>query len=409
MAADRPRQGRSTPAWSSASSATRARARRWTRPSATTSRRPRRCRCRSRCSSWSWPSARSSPPACPLLLALSAVMATLGLVAIPSHFIPMDDTISSIVLLIGMAVGVDYTLFYLRREREERRRGATGRQAIDTAAATSGRAVLISGFTVIAAMAGMFLAGDQTFTSLGVGSILVVAVAMIGSLTVVPAVLAALGDKVDKGRIPLLHRVVGRGDGSSRVWDAILGARSAPPGGSPRVAAVTLLVVLALPALGMHTVQTGHRRPPAQARGHAGLRPDAGRVPRRADPGDRRGHRPGRHDPAGPGRDPRPRAPGRRDGHDERPGRRDRSAPTTGSPRCRPADEGRRDRRRCRCAPWTRCATTSCRAPWAGVDGTEAFVSGMAAETKDWNSLMSPRGCRSCSASSWPSPSCCCS
>ena len=168
----------------------------------------------------------------------------------------MDDTISSIVLLIGMAVGVDYTLFYLRREREERRRGATGLQAIDTAAATSGRAVLISGFTVIAAMAGMFLAGDKTFTSLGVGSIIVVAVAMIGSLTVVPAVLAALGDKVDKGRVPLLHRVVSRGDGRSRAWDAILERVLRRPAVSA-VAAVTLLVVLALPALGMHTVQTG--------------------------------------------------------------------------------------------------------------------------------------------------------
>jgi uncharacterized membrane protein YdfJ with MMPL/SSD domain len=109
---------------------------------------------------------------------------------------------------------------------------------------------------VIAAMAGMFLAGDQTFTSLGVGSILVVAVAMIGSLTVVPAILAALGDKVDKGRIPLLHRVVGRGDGTSRVWDAILGRVLRRPAAAA-VAAVTLLVVLALPALGMHTVQTG--------------------------------------------------------------------------------------------------------------------------------------------------------
>src|SRR6476620_2594543 len=135
----------------------------------------------------------------PLLLGLTAVMATLGLIAIPSQIIPMDDTISSVVLLVGMAVGVDYTLFYLRREREEKARGAGKLEAVHIAAATSGRAVLVSGFTV---MAGMFLAGGRTFTALGVGAIMVVGVAMIGSVTVVPAVLASLGDRVDKGRIP---------------------------------------------------------------------------------------------------------------------------------------------------------------------------------------------------------------
>ena len=115
--------------------------------------------------------------------------------------------ICSIILLIGLAVGVDYTLFYLRREREEKAAGAGKLEASHTAAATSGRAVLVSGFTVMAAMAGMLLAGDRTFTSLGIGAIMVVAVAMIGSITVVPAMLAWLGDRVDKGRVPFLHRL----------------------------------------------------------------------------------------------------------------------------------------------------------------------------------------------------------
>ena len=100
----------------------------------------------------------------PLLLGLSAVAAALGLVALPSQLFPLGDEASSIILLVGLAVGVDYTLFYLRREREERARGVGHREAIHIAAATSGRAVLISGVTVIVAMAGMFLAGDQTFT-----------------------------------------------------------------------------------------------------------------------------------------------------------------------------------------------------------------------------------------------------
>ena len=191
----------------------------------------------------------------PLLLGLSAVMATLGLVALPSQIVPMDDMISSIILLIGLAVGVDYTLFYLRREREEKARGADKMEAVATAAATSGRAVLVSGFTVMAAMAGMLLAGDRTFTSLGIGAIMVVAVAMIGSLTVVPAMLAWLGDRVDKGRIPFLHRLK-RADGESRMWNAVLTRVLKRPALSAGLA-VAVLVALAIPAFSMHTVQTG--------------------------------------------------------------------------------------------------------------------------------------------------------
>jgi RND superfamily putative drug exporter len=191
----------------------------------------------------------------PLLLGLTAVMATLGLVAIPSQIVPMDDTVSSIVLLVGLAVGVDYTLFYLRREREEKARGASKLEAVHIAAATSGRAVLVSGFTVMVAMAGMFFAGGRTFTALGIGSIMVVAVAMIGSVTVVPAVLAALGDRVEKGRVPFLHRRM-RASGESRAWTWVLGKVLRRPALSA-IAAAAVLVVLALPALGMHTVLTG--------------------------------------------------------------------------------------------------------------------------------------------------------
>jgi uncharacterized membrane protein YdfJ with MMPL/SSD domain len=191
----------------------------------------------------------------PLLLGLSAVMATLGLVAIPSHFIPMDDTVSSVVLLIGLAVGVDYTLFYLRREREEKRRGAGKLEAVHTAAATSGRAILVSGITVIVAMAGMFFAGDNTFTAIAVGTIMVVAIAMIGSVTVVPAVLAWLGDRIDKGRVPFLHRRMTRG-GEGGVWSWVLDRALRRPV-LAAVASAGVLVVLALPVFGMHTVLTG--------------------------------------------------------------------------------------------------------------------------------------------------------
>ena len=156
----------------------------------------------------------------PLLLALTAIFATFGLIAMPSHILPVAQQAPALVLLIGLAVGVDYSMFYLRREREERAAGRSERAAIEAAAATSGRSVLISGLTVMTAMAGMFLTGDQIFASFGVATILVVAIAMLGSLTVLPALLSRLGDGVDRGRVPLVSRLR-RDDGDGRIWGAV--------------------------------------------------------------------------------------------------------------------------------------------------------------------------------------------
>jgi uncharacterized membrane protein YdfJ with MMPL/SSD domain len=191
----------------------------------------------------------------PLLLGLTAVAAAIGLLALPSHLVPVDEAIFSVILLIGMAVGVDYSMFYLRREREERAAGRSPRDAIEIAAATSGRAVLVSGLTVIIAMAGMFLTGDKTFMGFGLGTIIVVAAAMLGSLTLIPAMLSWLGDRVDKGKIPLVWRLK-RADGESRFWNAVLGASLRRPVVSA-VAATGLLLVLASPVLGMHTALAG--------------------------------------------------------------------------------------------------------------------------------------------------------
>lgn len=146
----------------------------------------------------------------PLVLALSAVAGTMGLVSLVSQALPVDESIASMILLIGLAVGVDYSLFYLRREREERAAGRTKEAALQAAAATSGRAVLVSGLTVMVAMAGMYFTGSATFSSFATGTIMVVAVAMIGSITVLPALLSVLGDRVDRGRIPLLGRLRSR-------------------------------------------------------------------------------------------------------------------------------------------------------------------------------------------------------
>ena len=134
----------------------------------------------------------------PVLLAFTAVLASIGLAEATSHLAHLSDSTNSVILLMGMAVGVDYSLFYLKREREERLAGH-GDDALPRAAATSGQAVLISGGTVLIAMAGMLLSGSKIFTSIGVGAMLVVFAAMVGSLTVLPALLGKLGDRVEYG------------------------------------------------------------------------------------------------------------------------------------------------------------------------------------------------------------------
>ncbi|HEX2084995.1 MAG TPA: MMPL family transporter, partial [Solirubrobacteraceae bacterium] len=194
--------------------------------------------------------------ALPVLLALTSVASAIGLTAVLSQVMPVDENIASVILLIGMAVGVDYALFYLRREREEREAGRGPLEAIDAAAATSGRAVLVSGLTVLVAMAGMFFTGHATFMSFAAGTMLVVAVAMIGSLTVLPAMLAWLGPKVEKGRIPFLARRRERNHGESRLWNAILDPVLRHPLAST-VAASAVLIALAIPALGMKTANSG--------------------------------------------------------------------------------------------------------------------------------------------------------
>jgi uncharacterized membrane protein YdfJ with MMPL/SSD domain len=188
----------------------------------------------------------------PLLIGLTSVMAALGVTALTSYLVPAAGELSAVILLMGLAVGVDYSLFYLRREREERAAGRGERSALEAAAATSGRAVLISGATVIVAMAGMFISGDRTFISFAQGTIVVVAIAMFASLTVLPAILSWLGDRVEKGRIPGLGRRR-RPAGESRFWTSLTGRVMRHPVLSI-VLAGGLLVALAIPALQMKSV-----------------------------------------------------------------------------------------------------------------------------------------------------------
>ncbi|MDL2081871.1 MMPL family transporter [Streptomyces sp. GXMU-J15] len=194
----------------------------------------------------------------PVLLAITAIMATMGLMGIVSHVMPMGDVANSVMLLVGLAVGVDYCLFYLRREREERAAGRDPQTALRIAAATSGRAIVVSGVTVCVAMAGMLFTGIADFEAMGLASLIVVAVAMVGSVTVLPALLSLLGHRVEKGKIPYLHpesklrRKRASGQRESRMWTTVLNAVLKRPVVSVVVATGALLAVAA-PAVGMKT------------------------------------------------------------------------------------------------------------------------------------------------------------
>src|SRR5215469_1951493 len=188
-------------------------------------------------------------------LATMSLLAANGLVAFTSHLSGTTIQTSSVMLLIGLAVGVDYSMFYLKRQREERAAGLPVRDAIEVAAATSGRSVLISGLTVLLAMSGMFLTGNKVFYGIGQATMLVVAVAVIASLTLLPALLSLLGDRVDTGQLPVL-RALRKPAGQSRVWTAILNRVLARPALTAGLAG-GILVVLALPVLHLHTATPG--------------------------------------------------------------------------------------------------------------------------------------------------------
>ncbi len=194
----------------------------------------------------------------PLVLGASAVAAAVGLIGPISRLYALPADVAELMIIIGLAVGVDYAMFYTRRVMEERDRGRSAEDAVATAAATSGRAVLISGLTVITAMAGLLFAGNPIFVGFGIGTMLVVAVAMLGSLTFLPAMLAFLSRKnwLEKGRMPFIAKRRHANKGESRVWNAILTRVLKRPAVSAALAG-GLLVALCIPALGLQFKNPG--------------------------------------------------------------------------------------------------------------------------------------------------------
>jgi putative drug exporter of the RND superfamily len=197
----------------------------------------------------------------PLLLAATAVAASISLLAIPSRWVPIGTTTSSVVLLVGMAVGIDYSLFYLRRAREERVSGRSPIQQVQVAAGTSGRAIVVSGLTVMISLAGLFLTGINVFSGVATGAIIVVGVAVVGSVTVLPGLLSWLGQRVDRGKIPFLGRRQVAAS-RSRFWSGLVRQVVTRPvvwAGASTVA----LLALAAPALGMRLGEPGLHDLPA--------------------------------------------------------------------------------------------------------------------------------------------------
>jgi uncharacterized membrane protein YdfJ with MMPL/SSD domain len=195
----------------------------------------------------------------PLVLGASAVAGTVGLLGPVSQIYALPADVAELVVIIGLAVGVDYAMFYSRRVMEERDRGHSAEAAVELAAATSGRAVLISGMTVMTAMAGLLFAGNPIFVGFGVGTMLVVGVAVLGSLTFLPAMLAFLSRRnwLEKGRVPYITKRRHAAKGESRVWGAILARVLKRPLVSTVIAG-GLLVALSVPALGMQFKNPGY-------------------------------------------------------------------------------------------------------------------------------------------------------
>jgi putative drug exporter of the RND superfamily len=189
----------------------------------------------------------------PVLLALTALTAALGVLSFASHLLPISSDVDEVVVVIGMAVGVDYSLFYLRREREERAQGRAFPEALRIASRTSGRTIGVSGLTVILALSALFLVGAGPFAGMAAGTIAVVAIAVLGSLTALPALLSWLGPRSDAGRIPFLGR---RREAArpSRTWGALARGVVARPVIWGGLAAIALLA-LASPALGLRIGQ----------------------------------------------------------------------------------------------------------------------------------------------------------
>ena len=193
----------------------------------------------------------------PLLMAIVSIAVAMGLISVVGQAFELNVFVTNMLVAMGLALGIDYSLFIVSRLREERHRGASHRDAILTVAGTATRAVVFSGCAFVLAMLGMFLMPDTTLRSLAVGAIAVALVSIAVSLTFHPALLMVLGDRVDRLRVPWLGRRVADAAGrEGRFWGGAVRAVVRRPAISALVACV-LLLAAATPALGLKIGASG--------------------------------------------------------------------------------------------------------------------------------------------------------
>ncbi len=194
----------------------------------------------------------------PLGLGILSIIVAIGLVALFGQAFQFSFFVTNVIGMIGLAVGIDYSLFIISRYREERGRGLEKHDAIAAAGATASRAVFFSGLTVVLALLGMLIVPATVFRSLAVGAIMTVAIAVLASLTLLPAILGLLGDRVNALRVPIIGRGSVERDYERRggFWDAVTKLVTRYPAVS-LVAVAALLIALAIPYVDLHTGSAG--------------------------------------------------------------------------------------------------------------------------------------------------------
>lgn len=200
----------------------------------------------------------------PIILALFSIAIAIGLTALVGQATDLTFFIVNIITMMGLAVGIDYSLFVVSRYREERRKGVPKFEAITMSGSTATRAVVFSGMTVVLALLGMVIMPDTVFTSLGIGAIIVVVVAVLSSMTLLPAVLGLLGDNINRLRVPVIGAKLNQPEsvsGGQSAWDRIINAVMKRPAVS-LVVAVAILVAAAIPFFDIQTGVSGVENTP---------------------------------------------------------------------------------------------------------------------------------------------------
>jgi RND superfamily putative drug exporter len=208
----------------------------------------------------------------PLVLGILAILVAVGISAVLGQAFQLSFFITNVITMMGLAVGIDYSLFIVSRYREERARGLEKIEAVAATGATASRAVFFSGMTVVVALMGMLLIPSTIFRSLAAGAIIVVLVSVVMSLTLLPAMLGLLGDKVNALKVPFIGKRAVTVDHEKRggFWDTVTGAVMKYPVVS-LVASAALLIALALPYINITTGSAGVSTLPDNLRARQGF------------------------------------------------------------------------------------------------------------------------------------------